>query len=285
MFDISPIYETFGSYGLGVPLCLIIGFGIGIISAMFGIGGGFIITPFFHAGMGLSASHSVASSTGQIPLMAAIACWDYYKKKLIAFKAVWLFLITAIPSAQIIAYYVIEFETSKWGAQLVWRSHTRADLIVIIAYAIIIGLLGLYNVYKSLQLKKEKESLDPLYSGTKLELVNAFSGFIFGSSSALLGIGGGFLAVPFFIYIHGLKPVNAVATSMFCIFITTTITTIHYLWSGEIYVGLSLILALGSIAGVRLGTRMAIKLPSHILFRLFAAFQLIVVIIYLYFKV
>ena len=285
LFDLTPIAEAFGSYEIGLVVCLILGFGIGIISAMFGIGGGFIITPFFHAGVGLSASHSVASSTGQIPLMAAMACWDYYKKKLIAFKASLVFLLTAVPSAQIIAYYVVYFETSDWGSNIVWRTHTKADLIVIIAYIIIIGILGIYNVYKSLKLNKNDESIEPLYKGKKLEWVNAISGIIFGASAALLGIGGGFLAVPFFIYVHGLKPVNAIATSMFCILVTSTITTLQYLWSGEIFFGLSLIIALGSIVGVKIGTRMAVKLPSHILFRLFAAFQLIVVVIYMALKI
>lgn len=285
MFELSPLIESFGSLEMGLIVCLILGFCIGIISAMFGIGGGFIITPFFHAGVGLSASHSVSSSTGQIPLMAAMACWDYYKKNLIEFKAAIAFLITAVPSAQVIAHYVILFETSVWGSEIIWRGHSRADVIVILSYIIIIGLFGIYNVYKSYQLQSETEQFEPLVNVNKRIYVDLSFGLIFGASSALLGIGGGFLAVPYFLYVHGLKPVSAVATSMFCIFITSSITTLHYLWSGEIFFGLSLILALGSILGVRIGTRIAVKLPAHILFKLFAGFQLCVLFLYCYFKI
>ena len=101
----------------------------------------------------------------------------------------------------------------------------------------------------------------------------------------MLGIGGGFLAVPFFIYVHGFKPINAVATSMFCILVTSTLTTLHYLWIGEIYIGLSLILALSSVIGAKLGVKVAVKLKSDLLLKLFALLQLIVVIIYIYIKV
>ena len=284
LFDLTPLISEFGSMELGIIICLILGFFIGIISAMFGIGGGFIVTPFFHAGMGLSASHAVASSMGQMPLMAAFACWEYFKKNLIHFKAALYFLATAVPSAQIIAYWVSDIQNSEWGKNIIWNGLSTSDLGILVLYAIIIGGLGIYNLYRSFGLKDENENVKPMYKGNTLNVVSLLSGVIFGLISVVLGIGGGFLAVPFFIYIHGLKPINAIATSMFCILITSTITTLHYLWLGEIYIGLSLILALSSVFGALLGTKVAVKLAPSLLLKLFALLQLSVVIAYIYIK-
>jgi uncharacterized membrane protein YfcA len=81
-----------------------------------------------------------------------------------------------------------------------------------------------------------------------------------------------------------MKPINAVATSMFCILITSSITSLHYLWLGEIYFGLSLVLALSSIIGAILGTKIAVKISPKLLLKSFAFLQLGVVVIYIYIK-
>lgn len=284
LFDLAPLTSQFGSLELGILICLVLGFFIGIISAMFGIGGGFIVTPFFHAGLGLSASHAVASSMGQMPLMAAFACWEYFKKKLIDFKAALFFLATAVPSAQYLAYWVAKIQNSEWSTKPVWNDLSTADIFILISFTIIIGTLGIYNLYRSYGFRSDKSNLKPLFKGNDLNIASLISGIIFGVVSVILGIGGGFLAVPFFIYIHGLKPINAVATSMFCILVTSTITSLHYLWLGEIYIGMSLILALSSILGAIIGVKIAVKLAPDLLLKLFALLQLCVVVIYIYIK-
>ena len=284
LFDLTPLTAQFGSLELGILICLVLGFFVGIISGMLGIGGGFIITPFFHAGLGLSASHAVASSMGQMPLMATFACWEYFKKNLISFKTALFFLITAIPSAQYVAHWVAKIQNSEFGSKPVWNGLSSADVIILISFTFIIGTIGLYNIYRSYGLKADDSNLKPMFKGNGLNIVSLISGIIFGIVSVILGIGGGFLAVPFFIYVHGLKPINAVATSMFCIFITSSITSLHYLWLGEIYFGLSLVLALSSIIGAILGTKIAIKLSPDILLKSFAILQLGVVVIYTYIK-
>ncbi|RME92651.1 MAG: hypothetical protein D6767_02720, partial [Candidatus Hydrogenedentota bacterium] len=69
----------------------LIGFAVGAISALFGVGGGFFFTPFFNVVLGLPLPVAVATSTAQIPFMAASGTFHYYRKGNLDIKnALWL---------------------------------------------------------------------------------------------------------------------------------------------------------------------------------------------------
>ena len=65
---------------------------------------------------------------GKMPLMAAFACWEYDKKKLISFRPAIFFLITAIPSAQYVAYWVTKIQNSDIGTKPIWNGLSTADI-------------------------------------------------------------------------------------------------------------------------------------------------------------
>lgn len=229
-----------------------VGFVVGVLSAAFGIGGGFVITPLCHAVLGMPAPLAVATSMGQIPWLSLSGVWRYGQSGHIAWRLAAYLLIGALPAAQLVAHALSARSGSAWPVIL--AGQTLPDLVLLVAFTLFIGGLGCYNLAASRAEQPRWEGKRRLGPASLIA-----SGVIFGGLSALLGIGGGFFAVPLFTYFCGLSPLQAVATSLFAVLITSALTTLHYLWLGQIYFAISLIIAMGSILGARVGASMAMR--------------------------
>lgn len=251
-----------------------VGFAVGVLSAAFGIGGGFVITPLCHAVLGMPAPLAVATSMGQIPLLSLSGVWRYWQSRNIIWPLASYLLLGAIPAAQVVAYLLTQRPSAAWPE--VFAGQSVPDLILLTAFTLCIGGLGLYNLMAA-------RSTQQRWGGPKRigPLALVLSGLVFGGLSAMLGIGGGFFAVPLFTYFCGLSPVQAVATSLFAVFVTSALTTVHYLWLGQIYFGLSLIIAIGSIVGARVGASLAIRSSPGGLLKALGLAQVVISMAYL----
>lgn len=266
ILTLAPLAELGLPLPVAIGLVVTLGLGIGILSAAFGIGGGFLITPFCHSVLAMPASLAVATSMGQIPLMSASGTWRYYRAQVIRLRpALWL-LVGAVPAAQLVAGLLAA------NAQ---RGNTAAaDWIVTISFTVLIGGMGVYNLHRAARHDtggKDTRGRRP----PPAPLIVGF-GLIFGAISALLGIGGGFFAVPFFVYLCGLSPAQAVATSLFCVMLTGLATTARWLWLQHIHFGVSLLIATGSIVGAQIGSRLALSAAPAALLRALGTMQVLV---------
>lgn len=264
MFTLDPLAALPVPLGVAVALVVGLGFVVGMVSAAFGVGGGFVITPFCHAVLGMPAPLAVATSMGQIPLLSASGTWRYLRAGSVDFRRALLLLVGALPSAQVVAWWLGRQSPDHWP--VVYANQTLPDLLLLAFFTLCIGGLGVYNLWAGLRRDRNvaPRSRDPL-GPTGLILW----GLVFGSMSALLGIGGGFFAVPVFTYLCGMTPVQAVATSLFAVLVTSAITTAHYLWLGQIHFAISLVIAAGSIVGARIGAGMALaSRPGQLLITL-----------------
>ena len=258
-------------------LIALLGFVVGMVSAAFGIGGGFVITPFCHAVLGLPAPLAVATSMGQIPLLSVAGVRRYQRDQVIDYGLAGALLIGALPAAQLVAWWLAARPASAWPELI--AGQTLPDLLLLGVFTLAIGGLGLYNMRRA----GEETDAAPRERRRPLGKV-ALLGIVFGALSALLGIGGGFFAVPIFIYLCGLRPVEAVATSLFAVLITSAVTTLHYLWLGQIYFAISLIIASGSMLGARVGAGLALRSQPATLLRSLGAAQVLICLGYLALK-
>ena len=300
LFDLSPLTTTFGSILVGVIVSILLGLVVGFVSSMFGIGGGFVITPFFHSILHLPAPLAVATSMGQIAFMSLSGIVEYARQRKIRYREGMLLLIGAIPASQAVALTFGNLRDSTIGNTPVIAQLTLADVVLLLSFGLFLGLVGVYNVYRALGYRaatradetvSETTDAVPTSDDTRgstrsrgRPIATLLVGVLFGALSVLLGIGGGFFAVPFFVYALKFDPAEAVATSFFCILVTAVLTTIHYALAGDIYLGLSICIALGSVIGAQGGSRFAIKVAPERLLLSLGILQLVVVLSYVALK-
>ncbi len=276
---------------------------------MFGIGGGFVVTPFFHSVLQLPAPLAVASSMGQIAFMSLSGIVTYAREKKILYREGLLLLIGAIPASQIVALSFGSLRGSATtGETPFFAGLNLADFVLLLCFGLFLGLVGVYNVVRSFRYRATHADAQPKQSGEKARSTNTGTatsdslqaerarrirrrpvatllvGCLFGVFSVLLGVGGGVFAVPYFVFALKFEPAEAVATSFFCILVTSVLTTIHYALAGNIYLGLSLCIALGSVIGAQSGARFAIQLAPGRLLLILGCTQLAIVAAYIALK-
>ncbi len=294
LFDLTPLIEIFGSVYLGGAVLVVLGVLVGTVSALFGIGGGFLVTPFFHSVLHLPATMAVTTSMGQISFMSASGSVHYLREGKIRFKHALVLLAGSIPAAQLVASFLGGVRESAYASDAAIFGLSIADFVLLVNLGLFLGLLGVYNLHRGLKAGKQarqdadalrerqaagivEDAGTPALSITSDRLILTFVvGLIFGALSALLGIGGGFFAVPFFVYVTEFEPVEGVATSLFAIFVTSTITNLRYAYDDHIYLALSALVGAGAVVGAQLGSRFAIRIAPHLLLTSLGITQLIV---------
>ena len=258
----------------GIPVnalyIIAIGLAAGFFAGMFGIGGGFLITPFLIF-LGINPAVAVATSTNQIVSSSVSGFMLHHKAKSVDFK-MGLYMISgglvgAIVSTKITA---------------ILRSLGQADLMISILYVIFLGAIGSIMGIESIRAvfkkknappkpKKERNWQDNLPWKVDFPqsdmIVSGFLplglGFLSSIIVALLGIGGGFLIIPALIYIVRMPSSLVVGTSLFQMVIISIVTTIfHAYYSQTVDLILTVLLLTGSVFGIQYGTRASFKLPA-----------------------
>lgn len=137
------------------------------------------------------------------------------------------------------------------------------------------------NVGKTnLKVETHKNQTDLFFYSPKSVLIVLFTGIFFGLFSSLFGIGGGFLAVPLFVYYFRMSPVEAVATSFLGIFLTSFGTSVLFFMQGKLHLELALVGSFGGIFGARIGSGKAVNAKPYSILLVTAIFQFLVVIWY-----
>lgn len=310
-------HEFVWGFWPGIFVVFGVGFFVGYLASFLGLGGGFIYTPFFHSFFHLTAVQAVAVSLAQMPVSALSGLYVYYKNNKIRWKQGFVLLLTSIPTAQYTAFAFGRFEDTALGKQL-YYGIPLSEFVYMFVFTIFLGILATYNLITSLKKRKRYyESLPILNSEPNTKLQNSeirtnlvgpnpyesiindknhddqfrFSkksisivllvGVFFGMFSSLFGIGGGFLAVPLFVYYFRMSPVEAVATSFLGIFLTSFGTTVQFLLLGKLHWELALIGSFGGIFGARIGSLKAVNAKPYTILLVTSFFQFLVVVWYL----
>ncbi len=266
------IYLPIAELPVDIFSILALGLGAGFLAGMFGIGGGFIMTPMLMF-MGIPPAVAVATSANQIIASSVSGFTAHNRRKNVDFKMGNFLLIGG-------------FLGSMLGTKVFSSLKNAGQIDVIISgfYVVFLGGIGALMAYESIssilrrslgvppRQKKERKWQDnfpwkvdfPHSDMTLSGILPIGIGFFSGILVALLGIGGGFLIIPAMIYILRMPSSLVIGTSLYqMITITAATSFFHAYYSQTVDVVLAVLLLVGSVVGAQYGTRVSYKLPAE----------------------
>ena len=280
------IYLPIAEISQNVFVLLGMGGIIGVLSGMFGVGGGFLMTPLLIF-IGIPPAVAVGTGANQVVAASVSGTLAHWRRGTIDFRMGGLLLAGG-------------FVGSSLGSWLftVLRGLGQIDLAIGLFYVIFLGIIGTLMVIESVRAWfRNRNPLTPrrklhrhtwmhglpfkmrfrrskLYISALLPLgIGAFVGVL----SAIMGVGGGFVAVPAMIYLLGMPVSIVIGTSLYQITVVAGATTFLHAISGQtVDVVLAGLLTLGAVVGAQLGTRFGSGLRGEELRGLLAMLVLIV---------
>ena len=283
------IYLPVAMTSINVFLPVGLGLVVGLLSGVFGIGGGFLLTPLLIM-FGIPSTVAVATGLSQMVATSTSGAYAHYKIGNIDFKMGFYLLIGGFLGG-LIGVQVIKILTGMGNA----------DLVIKVTYILLLGIIGTFMFIESLssmkkkrlptaEAKKESAILHVLKSlplQTNFEksgvshsiLIPTFFGGFVGILSAIMGVGGGFMMVPVMLYIMKMPIHIVVGTSLFQIlFICIEVTFLQAYTNHNVDFILALLLLLGSTIGAQIGAVFGRKLKAEQLKILLSTIVLAVVV-------
>ena len=281
-----PILLPVGGISLSLVLLLAVGGAVGSLSGLFGVGGGFLLTPLLMF-IGVPATVAAASGSCQMVATSSSGMAAHFRLGNVDVKMGSVLLLGSLVGA----WFGVD-------AIKILRSLDEADLAITLAYVLVLGVLGIYMFYQSVQTLRRGLITESPQRATKagdllahlpwqmdfprsgvrhsvlLPLVLAI---IVGVLASVMGVGGGFIMLPMMIYLLGMPTHVAVGTSLFQIlFLSAGVTFMQADANRTVDLLLVLPLAFSSATGAQLGARLSRLLRGEQLMILLATLVLAV---------
>ncbi|MEJ6008297.1 sulfite exporter TauE/SafE family protein [Novosphingobium aquae] len=274
---------------LAVNLLVIVGLGVltGVLSGMFGVGGGFLTTPLLIF-YGVPPTVAAASAASQVTGASVSGVIAHSRRGGVDYQMGGVMVVGGILGTGL-------------GALLfnLFTALGQIDTLINILYVVLLGGIGavmardawaeLKAQRTGVALPARKRRHHPLVASLPLRwrfyrsglyispLAPLLLGVLTGILTMLMGIGGGFVLIPAMLYILGMSANVVVGTSLFQILFTTVATTLmHSVTTKAVDIVLAALLLLGSVTGAQLGARLALKIPAERLRLALAALVLLV---------
>ncbi len=280
------IYLPIAAVSQDVFVLLALGGVVGFLSGVFGVGGGFLLTPLLIF-IGVPPAIAVASSANQLVGASVAGALAHWRRGNVDLKMGMVLLAGGFAGSAI----------GVWLFALL-RRHGQIEVAISLAYALLLGTLGALMLAESsraiLRLRRPGAGRRKLHQhiwlhGLPLKmrfrrsklyisaLLPLTLGFFAGMLAAVMGVGGGFVMVPAMIYILGMPTASVPGTSLFqIIFVAAVVTVLQALENRTVDVVLALVLLAGGVIGAQLGTRFGIRLRGEYLRALLALLVLAV---------
>ena len=259
----------------------------GILSGMFGVGGGFLTTPLMIF-YGIPPTVAAASAASQVTGASVSGVFAHTRRGGVDYLMGAVLVAGGIIGTGIGA--VLFSLLQAWG---------QIDVVINILYVVLLGSIGTLMARESWQVMKAQKSGVPVparkrrhhpmvaslplrwrfyRSGLYISpLAPLLLGVLTGTLTMLMGIGGGFVLVPAMLYILGMSANVVVGTSLFQIlFVTMATTMMHSLTTKAVDIVLAVLLLIGSVSGAQIGAQLAQKVPAARLRFVLAAIVLVV---------
>jgi uncharacterized membrane protein YfcA len=266
------IYLPIAEMPVDVFLILGMGVAVGFISGMFGVGGGFLLTPLLIF-VGIPPAVVVATQGPQIAASSMTGALSYWRRKAIDFKLGGVLLAGGLIGTLL---GVMFFNQMRRIGQL--------ETVITISYVVLLGGVGTLVSWESLRAvamshkgpgKRRRAGRHAWYEGLPLKWRFQRSGLyisiipiifiaaLIGFAGAVLGIGGGFILVPALIYIFRVPAQIVVGTSLFQILFTMLAATVlHASTNHSVDLFLALLLMVGGVFGAQFGARAGAQIRS-----------------------
>jgi len=265
--------------GISINFFLVIGIGglVGFLSGLFGVGGGFLLTPLMMM-IGIPPAVAAASDSNQIVAAAASGAYAHWRLGNVDFKMGAVILGGGIAGGTL-------------GVQLVaiLRAMGNFEFVMKVVYVLMLGLVGGAMFIESWRtIRKSRQQAEACVtevseskmtrlfdklpfkmhfhrSGLHTSAIFPFAiGLVVGVMAALLGVGGGFIMVPAMIYIIGMPTIVAIGTDLFQIVLTSANVTLQQAFVNKtVDLLLALILLAGSTIGAQFGATVGKRLKGE----------------------
>lgn len=266
------IYLPIANMSVNALVVVLLGGAVGILSGMFGVGGGFLTTPLLIL-YGIPPTVAAASATTQVTGASVSGVLAHWQRAGVDFHMGAVLVVGGLLGSVMGA-----------GIFALLESAGQMDTIINILYVVLLGVIGWMmarDAWVAINAKRtgapvqaRKRRHHPIVANLPLRwrfyasglYISPFAplalGFGVGILTVLLGVGGGFILVPAMIYILGMSTRVVVGTSLFQILFVTAITTmVHAITTHAVDIVLAGLLLIGSVVGAQMGTRLASKLP------------------------
>jgi uncharacterized membrane protein YfcA len=266
------LYLPVAELSVNVFLLLGLGGGIGFLSGLFGVGGGFLMTPALIF-IGIPPAVAVASEANQLVATSITGVIAHWRRKSVDFKMGAVLLCGGVVGSTI-GVYIFKL----------LRSIGQVDLAISLLYVVFLGAIGGLMFIESLRsmvrtrhgiARRGKLHQHTWWHGLPFKmrfrrsrlyisaLLPLSIGMFVGILAALMGVGGGFIMVPAMIYILGMPTSVVAGTSLFQIlFVVINVTFLQAYTNQTVDVLLALILLAGSVVGVQIGTSIGAKVSG-----------------------
>ena len=268
------IYLPVADLPLNIFLLLGMGLAVGFISGMFGIGGGFLMTPLLIF-IGVPPAVSVASVASHIAASSFSGAISYWRKRALDTPLALMLLVGGfVGTAAGVALFTI------------LRSLDQLDLMIGLSYVTLLTIVGGVMIYEGIRaVLRDRRGLPAVIRrpgshlwvhGLPLKMRFKRSkiyvsvipvwgiGFIIGFVGAIMGIGGGFLLVPMLIYLLRVPTATVIGTSMVLTLVTmASATVLHATTNHLVDAVLAFILMVGGVTGAQFGARTGQKMRGE----------------------
>jgi hypothetical protein len=259
---------------VSVNLFLLLGLGglVGLLSGLFGVGGGFLITPLLFF-IGIPPTVAVATGANQVVASSVSGVLAQFKRKAVDVPMGIVLLIGGLAGSGM----------GIWAFNLL-TALGQIDLVVQLCYVVFLGAIGLLMLQEALRtLRRTKRGgarrkrhqhlwvhklplkLKFRASGLYISVIPPLLvGLIVGVLAAIMGVGGGFIMVPAMIYLLGMPTKVVIGTSLFQIlFVSAFTTAMHAITNQSVDVMLALMLIVGGVIGAQMGSRLGARLNAE----------------------
>lgn len=273
---------------ISVNAFLLLGLGglVGILSGMFGVGGGFLMTPLLFF-IGIPPAVAVATEANVIVASSFSGVLAHFRRKNVDIKMGTVLMLGGLVGAFL-----------GVGLFNYLKALGQVDLLVKLSYVIFLGIVGGLMFIESLNAirrakktggavtkRKKRGWVDSMplkvrfrTSGLYISIIPPVAiGVFVGVLAAIMGVGGGFVMVPAMIYLLGMPTKVVIGTSLYqIIFVTAATTLLHATTNFTVDIALAVLLLVGGVIGAQIGTRIGVKLKAEQLRILLAMMVLLV---------
>ncbi|MBM3491031.1 MAG: sulfite exporter TauE/SafE family protein [Alphaproteobacteria bacterium] len=266
------IYLPIAELSLDVFLLLAIGGGVGFLSGMFGVGGGFLLTPLLLF-CGVSPAVAVGTAAPQIVASSVSGALAHWRRGNVDVPMGIVLLLGGMLG-------------SSTGTLLFayLRRIGQIDVTIILTYVVFLSIIGSLMLAESLRaLRREASSASrgklhqhnwlhglPFkfrFRKSKLyisALLPVGIGFFIGVLAAIMGVGGGFIMVPAMIYLLGMPTITVIGTSLLQIIFVMMNLTFMQAWQNQtVDIVLAFVLTVGGVLGAQFGSRIGTRLRGE----------------------
>jgi len=259
------IYLPIAEMAVSGESILLLGAVVGFLGGVFGVGGGFLTTPFLIF-LGIPPAIAVGTQSAQLAASSVTGVLGHFRRSNVDVRMALMMLAGGVVGSVI---GIAVFKLLSYFGQV--------DLFIALSYVFLLGLIGLMMLFESIKavfFKKHQtgdiEALTqkPFFKNLPYKvrftksrlyisaLIPAGVGFVGGILTSTLGIGGGFILVPAMIYIIGMPSLLVAGTSLLqIIFVASLACLMHAVANQTVDIVLALMLMTGGVVGAQFGVR------------------------------